>query len=322
MSKQNVEGEAVVPIPTSFEVNHDEQWAADHSELGDRTKFVAHAISDDSEIGTLLKQYSHGNEEERAMKPPATILPGVELPVEAELIPFDTSLVFSVEDDEDEMMTVVEDIGNEIINVMVEETFGVNMAAVGETIAAATSFTHRIEEMNDDATALIFPHQDIREEELCDKEETPPQPMDVSVSEGSANSNFSKDVFKKMKSKYNMNDEVNSSQEESRNPYDHLDDDGVWSPFLLVCGGLRECFDNANEIVTESVFPHDSDDYSATSEEQEEAANQAARMAMNDILNEPKCQQKKKFKLKFKGGQKMKNLFRRKRNTNECEMLY
>lgn len=321
MSKQNKDDEVAVPVPTSFEVNNDEQWAADHTELGQvmgtvdqfespRSDFVSYATSDESDLELLNKDYPGFVAGETAVKAVA------DLPITtAEEFPANNinELVCSIEDDEEEMMFVVDEISDEIINVMAEET-------LERTVATAKSFSNKIGIMQNDATAFIFPHQ---ETSVTNDEETPEKPSCESVAEStkSAGSEFSKKIFEKMIRKYNMNDDFvaysGSGQEESRDPYD---DDGVWSPILLACGGLRECFDTADERARDSVYPPEDDGYNATEKEQEAAANKAATMAMDDIFNETKSEKKKRFNLKFKSG-KVKNLFRRRRNAQTCELL-
>ena len=55
MSKQSTKGEEEVPIPTSFEVNGDEKWAANHTEF--KAGFVPYATSDESDGAMLNRMY-------------------------------------------------------------------------------------------------------------------------------------------------------------------------------------------------------------------------------------------------------------------------
>jgi len=392
MSKQSTEDEAAVPIPTSFEVNNDEQWAADHTELGQalgakdqfRSDFVSYAASDESDVEMLSRMYPNfdsfnvdaqpvavedlglpPNVEDQPVSDDGLVLPsyGEEQPiaddelglppnveeqpvaVDGLVLPAVTSdgVVSFPEEQEDEMMSVVQELGGEIINVLTEETFertGATIMAASRSIATTfEKMNGTFEDFNDDATALIFPDLDSRQETSVEDEPSTQLSSGYSVSDSIATNDttWSKNVLSKMMMRKHMETERTMTPvtipEESREPEENRDDDdadGLWS-MLLVCGGLgcgnlRECVEDANDKVTNLVFPYDNnDDFSGLTEDnQEEAASRAATGAVNDVFQEKKYSEKKSFKKKFKGG-KIKKMFSRRKSSRaakqQCELL-
>ena len=385
-----------MPIPTSFEVNNDEQWAADHTELGQalgakdqfRSDFVSYAASDESDVEMLCRMYPNfesfnddaqpvavedlglpPNVEDQPVSDDGLVLPsyGEEQPVADDelglppnveeqpvavdglVLPAVTSdgvLSFPEEqEEEDEMMSVVQELGGEIINVLTEETFektGATIMAASRSIATTfEKMNGTFEDFNDDATALIFPDLDSRQEMSVEDEPSTQLSSGYSVSDSFAtnDTSWSKKVLSKMMSRKHMETERTMTPvtipEESREPEenrDNDDDDGLWS-MLLVCGGLgcgnlRECVEDANAKVTDLVFPYDNnDDFSGLTEDNQEAtASRAATGAVNDVFQEKKYTEKKSSKKKFKGG-KIKKMFSRRRSSRatkqqqQCELL-
>lgn len=207
MSKQSNKDEEVVPVPTSFEVNNDELWAAEHTEF--ESKFINYATSTSDESdgdilnamfpnfvseeegdndddvdeqpvindGLVLDGYAEDDVDEEHVAADEVVLPphinefGLPPNVDKELpsvnsdglvLPeVNSDGVMSVPEDEDEMMSVVSDLGGEIISVMAEETVNKTGSALA---IAKLSLAHTFEginckfnDVNDDATALIFP---------------------------------------------------------------------------------------------------------------------------------------------------------------------
>lgn len=207
MSKQINEGEEAVPVPTSFEVNHDEQWAADHTEF--ESKFVSYVTSTSEESdgdilnnmypdfeseetaddvdeqpvindGLVLDDYSDSEDaaDEQPVAAadevvlsrhvnelglPANVnedLPGVN--TDGLVLPeVNSDGVISVPEDEEEMMSVVSDLGGELISEMAEKTVKRTGAALAiATMSISKTFEElnaKFDEVNDDATAILFP---------------------------------------------------------------------------------------------------------------------------------------------------------------------
>mmetsp|Transcript_17797 Transcript_17797/g.35686 ORF Transcript_17797/g.35686 Transcript_17797/m.35686 type:complete len:416 (-) Transcript_17797:2088-3335(-) len=414
MSKQSTEDEAAVPIPTSFEVNNDEQWAADHTELGQalgtkdqfRSDFVSYAASDESDVEMLCRMYPNfesfnadaqpvavedlglpPNVEDQPVSDDGLVLPsygeeqpvaddelglppnvedhadglglpsnveeqpvaadGLKMPpnVEEQAVAVDGLVLPAVtsdgvlsfpEEEEDEMMSVVQELGGEIINVLTEERI---MAASRSIATTFELMNGTFEDFNDDATALIFPDLDSRQETSVEDEPSTQLSSGYSVSDSIAtnDTSWSKKVLSKMMMRKHMETERTMTPviipEESREPEENRDNDdgdGLWS-MLLVCGGLgcgnlRECVEDANAKVTDLVFPYDNnDDFSGLTEDnQEETARRAATGAVNDVFQEKKYTEKKSSKKRFKGG-KIKKMFSRRKSSRaakqQCELL-
>ena len=302
-----------MPIPTSFEVNNDEQWAADHTELGQalgtkdqfRSDFVSYAASDESDVEMLCRMYPNfdsfnvdaqpvavedlglpPNVEDQPVSDDGLVLPsygeeqpvaddelglppnvedhadGLGLPsnVEEQAVAVDGLVLPAVtsdgvlsfpEEEEDEMMSVVQELGGEIINVLTEERI---MAASRSIATTFEKMNGTFEDFNDDATALIFPDLDSRQETSVEDEPSTQLSLGYSVSDSIAtnDTSWSKKVLSKMMMRKHMETERTMTPviipEESREPEENRDNDdgdGLWSMLLvcggLVCGNLREC---------------------------------------------------------------------------------
>ena len=391
MSKQNKDDEEAVPIPTSFEVDNDKQWAAEHTEF--EKGFVSLATSEESDgdilntmypnfvndeaagvdeqpvfnDGLVLDDYADAegqpyavDEQPAAVTDDDVVLPphvnelGLPHNVEEELprvnsdglvLPaVNSDGVISVPEDEEEMMSVVGELGGEIISVMAEETLN----KTGSTIALAkmsisTTFEElngKFDELNDDATALIFPEpQDSlpepNEDRITSFVEDEPSTRrssgasgdsvsaadsvsatdSVSADSFSANSistyesTWSKKVMDKMmRRKYMQEESVMSpiTEPESREPEESLgtederEDDDGVWSFMDVCGGLRQSIESTNDRVTDYVFPYNHVDLVAEMQQEEEARRAMRAAAAARVANDVYYEKNYKEKKSFK----------------------
>lgn len=258
---------------------------------------------------------------------------------------------YPVADDEDEMMTVVDEISDEIINVMKEDTFL-------PVLTAVRSVAGKFEELNDGATSLIFPQTN--EDIYVDM---PVESFDASSQQSSVNSVVLPvlNAVRSFSCKFEeLNDDATAiifpdaeeisvevsyverpvKSESSRKedyvvkprvePQEQRDDD-AWNPMryvnseVLFCGGLRKCLEGVNDGVTEYVFPIDTtldiDEESMTPEDRD-IAEEAIISAAADFPKENKSiKEKDKSETKYKDKKSIKENVKREKKYKDKKSI-
>ena len=384
MSKQGTKDEAEVPIPSSFEINNDEKWAANHTEF--RADFVSNTTSDGSDDEMLNIVYPSDDSDEDPVvddglvldrppladvdlglppnddqqpgaddeveqpaavdeEPVASDGPGLPPDVDEEVPAVNSDGVMlpapnseREEEEDDDMLSKVGELSSELVLGMAEKT----LASTGSRIIAATkTFSAKLEDVNNDATALIFPtpqddSKTVEQNGSSTKHSSRANEPSTKHSSGASvchsvettDTNWSKRVMKKIKNRKKVKEEPlpvcmsetedTREPEESRAPEENNDDDSLVWQIMNMCGGLKEYFDIDNGQIREQIRDSAFDDCSELTDDMKREKYRKSKpvVPVEMTLKE----EKKSFKDKIKGG-KMKLLLRRRRSSKQQSEL-